>query len=712
MDELMEIYPELKMLTGDVNATPEVVNTDNNQYREYNRTMLGIDLLMWAMEGNYEKFTECQKPKKLSKENFDEICTYTRQIVKSKEDLKAMIAYLIINDLGKIKSVVNELESKIGLQTIDHDDILYQGLAKFPEISPTFNGLEEKYKRIMLNGLKTKFNMGQFIQSENLPQNLEPLVNIDRDSLDFYLLHVLYDIGGATGHVTRKGSIIINDDFWSKYKSAEKHLKEMKSNEDILQAYQKYLKDRGKVLKLEDDDKETISAIKLCNMLRISNPEESEIVLETLKGQPKNVRAILQQELTATGIGDDNAILLYYAPATMANAWQYFREHNSEKPLEDALNIILPTFARIYSQTRANIAKQKTAPDVTTVMISKIATKSGENPNELQKSNLVLQKIGEDYEVSSTPISQITTENKESLSEISFGKTVTIGMGGGSDCVQAAILAKMLQQNGTPCNSVISIRTNRTSSQDINGNMGQERTVKEPARIIDNDIYLISSETTGSGRFLENVPANDLDVYLITDREDGNLKEKIEKALQDIGDVKTLIGVDTGGDLLYPIEESLNQSITTPDQDRRVLEAINSIQGLNKKSCIIATGIDSPECADDILKSADASYIELDEEIRKKILEIYTNWNMNGENEKRFGKTPLAWQQALKNKIGVVCLDIPTRYVLDKNNPWIPFVNIQSATKGMFLMDTQKCLDAIKQYEKEKEPKNPEPDER
>ena len=279
------------------------------------------------------------------------------------------------------------------------------------------------------------------------------------------------------------------------------------------------------------------------------------------------------------------------------------------------------------------------------------------------------------------------------------GNTVVIGMGGGSDCIQAAILAKILQQKGTVCNNVISVRTNKTTSQDSKGNMGQERTVMNPARIIDDDIYLISTETIGSGRFLENIPAKDMNVYLIIDREDGNLKTKLEKTLADMGDVKTLIGVDTGGDLLYPLNVSANQSITTPDQDRRVLETINDIQGVEKRCCIVGIGIDSPDCADSILKNANASYYEPDEQIKQEILDTYTMWDMNGDNEKKFGKTPLAWQQALKGKIGVVCLNIPTRYVLDERNPWIPFVNIQPATKGIFFMDVQRCLEAIKHQE-------------
>lgn len=699
-DKAMEIYPELLWLTGDVNATPEGVNTKDDKYKEYNRTMLSIELLKYVISGDYERFTECQQPKRLSREKFEEIREYTRGIIKSEEDLDAIITYLIINDLGKIKNVISKIQSETGLQTVDHDNILYQGLEKVPGISPSFDKLDERYKQLILNGLRTKFNMVQFIQSENLPQNLEPLVNLDEESFDYYMLHVLYDIGGATGHVTRKGSIIIDDDFWTKYKTAEGYLKQMKSKADILPAYDGYLNDRGRILQLQGEGNDIISAIKLCNMLRTSDPKKAQIILETLQNQEPNVRAILEKELTATGIDADNGILLYYAPATMKNAIKYFKNNNSENPIVDGLNIVLPTFARIYSQTRANIAKGNNTPNVTTVMISEIAEKAGKNPNELVKSNLELQSVGDDFEASVVPVNQINNAQSTETSPVTaVDNTVVIGMGGGSDCIQAAILAKILRQKGVKCNNVISIRTNKTSSQDSKGNMGQERTVMNPARIVDDDIYLISTETIGSGRFLENIPAKELNVYLIIDREDGNLKQKIEKTMADIGEVKTLIGVDTGGDLLYPLNDISNQSITTPDQDRRVLETINAIQGFDKKCCIVGIGIDSPDCADSILQCANAGYFEPDEQIKKEILNTYTMWDMTGNNEGRFGKTPLAWQQALKGKTGVVCLNIPTKYVLDKRNPWIPFVNIQPATKGMFFMDVQKCLEAIKQQE-------------
>jgi len=656
--------------------------------------------------GGYSDFTECQKGKKLSRENFDEITQYTTSIVKSQDDLDAMVAYLIINDLGKVKRVVNEIHERTGYQSVDHDDLLYVGLSRFPEISPTFSGLDEKYQERILNGLRTRFNLGQFIQSENLPQNLVPLIGIDNESFDYYMLHTLYDIGGAAGHIARNGSLVINDSFWDNFKAAEKHLKNIKGKEDILPAYNGYLLDRANMLGLEAEGQEAKAVVKLCNMLRISEPSKAQEVLEAFRQQPLNTKAILQKELNATGMDGDNAILLYYAPATLTNALGYFTKNGGESPIKESLNIVLPAFARLYSQTRANLADQVSVQDVTTVMISEVAKMAGANPNDLNNSNLTFQQVGSDFEVGLISAPTIKQFEAQEL-PVSNGNVVAIGMGGGSDCIQAAMLAKILQRNGKQCNSIISIRKETTSSQDSQGKIGQARTLENHGGLIAEDIYLIKPETTGSGRFLENIPADDVDVYMIVDRGGDDLQQKIEKTLEHIGGVETIMGVDTGGDSLYPMTKRQNGATATPDQDRRVLEAINAIEGKKKQCCVIALGIDSPDCAEDILKSAEAGYYSLDEPTTQMVLGTYKSWDMTGNNDKKFGKTPLVWQQALQGKQGLTCIDIPSKYVLDEKNPWVPFVNIQEMTKGILFMDTDNCLNAIRKQEAEQQKKRP-----
>jgi hypothetical protein len=77
---------------------------------------------------------------------------------------------------------------------------------------------------------------------------------------------------------------------------------------------------------------------------------------------------------------------------------------------------------------------------------------------------------------------------------------------------------------------------------------------------------------------------------------------------------------------------------------------------------------------------------------------------MDGTDPERFGKTPLAWQFALEGLAGFQCLPLPKRVVLDRKNPWDPFVAIdggaseshEGAMSGLFFMALEDHLRAIK----------------
>jgi len=113
----MKRYPELNWLTGSVNATPEGVAKSSKsvsealfgkQHIEFDRTLTGIESLKWVLKGDYEQFTKCQNNAvKLTRENFEHLRKYTQQVLPEPEDIDTMIGYTVINDLGKIQSVVS-----------------------------------------------------------------------------------------------------------------------------------------------------------------------------------------------------------------------------------------------------------------------------------------------------------------------------------------------------------------------------------------------------------------------------------------------------------------------------------------------------------------------------------------------------------------------------------------------------------------------------
>ena len=186
--------PEFEYLKGKVNATPEGAKVAE---MEYKRTKLSIDLLNAVVCNDYEFFTSCQKgSNKLTPKGFEEIRNFTLNSIKTKDDYYALQTYLLINDLGKVCSFVEKIEKEYNFSSIDHDEILYEGLKNNPKLSPTFSSLSKEYQDYLLIGLKTKFNMGQYVQSENLASDLIPLKNLDETSKNFYMLHILYNVAG------------------------------------------------------------------------------------------------------------------------------------------------------------------------------------------------------------------------------------------------------------------------------------------------------------------------------------------------------------------------------------------------------------------------------------------------------------------------------------------------------------------------------------
>jgi hypothetical protein len=208
-------------------------------------------------------------------------------------------------------------------------------------------------------------------------------------------------------------------------------------------------------------------------------------------------------------------------------------------------------------------------------------------------------------------------------------------------------------------------------------------------------VFRILPESTGSGRFLENLPADEVPMYLVFDKLDDGLGPRLQAALDDAGSPEYAIAVDTGGDALYrtTVADAVR---STPDQDLRVLKQLPQ---LNCKvySIELAVGVDSPSYAADVLKDADAKYITFSD-LGTQVITVtsiiarYKKWNMKAGGW--LGKTPLAWSAALNGNVGLTVLDIPTSRVLG-SNPWNPFVYTDRVMAGGFIMDVEKHLLAI-----------------
>lgn len=58
--------------------------------------------------------------------------------------------------------------------------------------------LSEKHKSCLLKGLSAQFNFAQLVQAENVPGNLIRLSGLDKESVDLFNLHALFDMAGMS----------------------------------------------------------------------------------------------------------------------------------------------------------------------------------------------------------------------------------------------------------------------------------------------------------------------------------------------------------------------------------------------------------------------------------------------------------------------------------------------------------------------------------
>lgn len=378
--------PELEWLKANsVNGTPEGVDTID---KEYKRTWCSITLLNYVLEGNYEAFSKCQKAGRITLESFNELREYVKSALQTPEDEDAMRAFLVINDLGKVGDFVKKIQETIGFESIDHDMIMYEGLRMHPEFSPTFNRLTQKYKDLILEGLKTNFNMGQYIQSECLPANLLPLLGITDEAFNFYMIHVLFDIGGAAGHVVPDGTVIINELYWKKFSYSLHTLSDyIKGNCDAYSAYGNFVNKTNSIYKVT-----AFPVMKLCNLMRVSNVVEAGEVQNAWNSLDDCIKDVISEELCSTGI-NDSAILMYYLPACLQNAWTFYKKVNAENALRKTISVVMPVIAELYKRVRHEVGDNE---GVTVAFIADVATAAKE-PENLKATNFDMKSVGSDF---------------------------------------------------------------------------------------------------------------------------------------------------------------------------------------------------------------------------------------------------------------------------------------------------------------------------
>ena len=717
---ILEKYPEAQYLimenktTASTNQNLQGPNTlaarvfENRQIddaTEFDRAAVGLLCLKYVLTNDYDHFTACQNPHiKLSKDSFENLSLFTKQVIQTPEDLEVAVYMIMCNDLGKSHVVTNTYYNLEQNKDADHDEIFSVVLKKKPNLFKGFQSLSYKQQTMIQEGLNTAFNLGQFAQGENTPADLPKIQNISKKARDLYILHAFYDVAGAAGHVKNNGSLVMSEPVYKGYDLAIQSL----MTEPFSNSYNRYVEIRGKLVGFDAKAKKGFALSRLAALSRCFKETDGQLLSEVFDDLPQNVQSILQKELNETGLNNTSAILIYYAPAFIDNMKKSYLgklpldadKCAQRKALYHAYKTAFMTMAQIYTGARISVKKQN-ATGVITVDINDLAKTALQNSSvfseQLVDVNINLLKSFGHAQLKETPyLDTARFKRNKSLHEVlPEGKTAYIGIGGGSDCIQAGQIAFLNPQEAA---CIISIRSEKTQSQGKQTKViGVNREISNHGGEIIPGVYKVLPTTTASGRFMENLIArSDIPVYVVLDKQDGLLGQKIQAAIQHAGGAKNIVSVDTGGDSLYLYNtEEINSSKATPDQDYASLKALTELKNYQKLSVILATGVDCPSYAATVLEKASGVFICLSDQEKKQILEHYQQWGMDGSSESAFGKTPLALQAALNKKQGVFVLPLPTQVVLDEKNPWNPFIVVTDSMQYVAVMPLEKHFNVI-----------------
>ncbi|KAG8670779.1 hypothetical protein FPOAC2_04078 [Fusarium poae] len=300
------------------------------QYNEVNRTLVSVLSLRWIYHNYYEIFTGTQPDQiKLTRSTFDWIRQTFMNKLEDPADLYALLAYIVINDLGKDACLVSDYYSKTGedVSTLNHDIIMLKAVET--GLVPLIDRLPRRHKDMIMRGIRlgAGFNPGQLAQAENAPASLSSLLQMQGhdDDFQFHFMQQLLDIAGAAGHddwtCARKLIQPIAQAYRNVYEVA---VGVILGNRSLRDAYDVILTRRGESLHKEGfkslnvQHPEDRALLRLLCMGGVADLEMAELYLSVWEALDDGAHASLVRTLNIDGSFVEPAVQPTYMPAMLA----------------------------------------------------------------------------------------------------------------------------------------------------------------------------------------------------------------------------------------------------------------------------------------------------------------------------------------------------------------------------------------------------------
>jgi len=319
VDEAKSVFPELNYFRGKTDSTPDAsasVVTMSPAEIEYRRTIGAMLSVYWVLADQHHRFVRGQAPEdRLTKQSWENLRHWATQIVNltTPQAVDTMLCFMVLHDLGKMTHFREDLAPGYH----DHDQALNYIISTAPDVLPSYQRLEGEDKSLIQASVNVTFNLGQFLQAENLPANLIAVKELSKHSenaLGFYLFHIFADMSGILGAKTLEGSVFMTEIMYANFKRGLDVLHTLSSS-SVEYSYDGFLQRRAILCFTGFTSEEHRSLVRLACCARVFTQDGGAKAQHAFMSLFSDERRRLCTYLNADGVLNRPGFLLYYAPA-------------------------------------------------------------------------------------------------------------------------------------------------------------------------------------------------------------------------------------------------------------------------------------------------------------------------------------------------------------------------------------------------------------
>jgi hypothetical protein len=594
------------------------------------------------------------------------------------------------------------------------------GFAKLAPALPLTSWCDPKKLRNLLDvsqkGIPEILNSGMSVtldvDFEAPDATLARVRGMDAFTLRMHIAHSILDVAGANAEVERT------------YAMGLRNIERVLAGDPIAVIRRDCARERVAEYGMKVDSDEQYLLAKLVLYSRAFSRDKAKAAVEAFQSLPKAIQAILRKELLIGGIDDGWATLLEHGPKFIENLEQEAMRAGQPNPAFSARVAGFTQIARVFQQLRTEFLRGRRGSGMLHVDIGAIASAAKATPPaiapKLDDALYAFSVKGNQGSVSLVRNIQPMSRNakvatlKQILEGSNASEIVFVGMGGGSDVMQGAALASLVEKvdSRKKLLGFISVRGARTGSVTAGAEEGVKRTVVDGGKSPFNGVYEILPNTKLPGRSFEPILAGEgRKVYTVLyDPETAELGNQIHAAVRSMKSEQwiknrkvLLIAIDTGGDVLIDVNpDDAAAAGVTAQQDADVLVAVRDLATKTKQYDavvgVVAAGIEDPRQFAPVGAPPGATLFSPSDVEKQALLANYHRWQLTpGQPHPQglYSRTAFAWQLALGGRTGASFVPLPENSVMHPTNPWDPFPYLYPDASGVLFYTAEGLLERL-----------------